>query len=72
MLLGLLGLGGIAAAGDETMPDIALLEYLGSWEESDEDWTLFAEAAAEQAALEEERTGPASEDKEPVETDDES
>ena len=28
------------AAGDDDLPDIEFLEYLGSWEESDEDWLL--------------------------------
>lgn len=41
--------GRLHAADD--MPDMALLEYLGSWEESDEDWVLLTEeerAASEQ------------------------
>ena len=32
----------IAVADDEA-PDIEFLEYLGSWDESDEDWLLFDE-----------------------------
>ena len=28
------------AAGDDDLPDVEFLEYLGSWEESDEDWLL--------------------------------
>lgn len=34
----------------EDMPDMALLEYLGSWEGSDEDWVLLTEE--ERAATE--------------------
>ena len=30
-------------AADEIQPDLELLEYLGSWEESDEDWLLFSD-----------------------------
>ena len=72
VLWGLLGCTGIVAADDETMPDMEFLEYLGSWEESDEDWMLFSEVVAKQAASETKRTDPASEDEESVENDDES
>ena len=44
LLCGLLTCAGISAA-DEEQPDLELLEYLGSWEESDEDWLMFTEAA---------------------------
>ncbi len=44
------GAGNQALAADEVPPDLEFLEYLGSWEESDEDWLLFAEAAAEKVA----------------------
>lgn len=40
------------ACADDELPDMALLEYLGSWEESDEDWVLF-NADEEQTATEE-------------------
>ena len=72
ILLGLFGCSGIVAADDEVMPDIEFLEYLGSWEESDEDWVLLAAEAVEQVASEEQRTDPASKEEESVETDDES
>jgi hypothetical protein len=72
ILWGLLGCSGIVAADDEVMPDIEFLEYLGSWEESDEDWVVLAAEAIEQVASEDERTDPASKEKESVETDDES
>jgi len=32
-----------AMAQDEETPDLAFLEYLGSWEDSDEDWLVVAE-----------------------------
>jgi hypothetical protein len=72
VLWGLLGCSGIVAADDDVMPDIEFLEYLGSWEESDEDWVLFSEVETEQLASEDKRTDPASKDRESVETDDES
>lgn len=72
VLWGLLGCAGIVAADDDVMPDIEFLEYLGSWEESDEDWELFTEAAAGQVASEQKRTDPVSKDEESVENDDES
>ncbi len=45
--------GGMAAAADDELPDPEFLEYLGSWEESDEDWLLFDELTREPAASEE-------------------
>ena len=32
-----------AGAQDDQPPDLALLEYLGSWEGSDEEWLIVAE-----------------------------
>ncbi len=45
----LLGFVGPAAAADDELPELDFLEYLGSWEESDEDWELFREFAVETA-----------------------
>jgi len=59
------------AADDEVMPDMEFLEYLGSWEESDEDWVVLAAEAVERVAAEDKRTDPAAIDEESVETDDE-
>lgn len=42
-----------SAAADDELPDVEFLEYLGSWEESDEEWLLFDERAEEAAANEE-------------------
>jgi len=72
VLWGLFGCSGIVAADDNVMPDMEFLEYLGSWEESDEDWVLLAAEAAAQVASEDKRTDPASKEEESVETDDES
>jgi len=47
MLWGLLACGGVAVAAETDAPDLEFLEYLGSWEESDEDWILFTEEAGE-------------------------
>ena len=69
---GLIGCAGIVVADDELMPDMEFLEYLGSWEESDEDWVLLAAEAVEQVASEDERTDPAAKEEESVEIDDES
>ena len=33
----------LVLAADEELPDPDFLEYLGTWEESDEDWLIFEE-----------------------------
>lgn len=43
-------IGGTANAQDDEAPALDLLEYLGSWEESDEDWLLFENEQPETAA----------------------
>jgi hypothetical protein len=58
-----------ALAEEEEMPDSAFLEYLGMWEETDEEWLLH-EQMEEEAA--ETRSGPAAESKDSPENDDES
>jgi hypothetical protein len=67
----LLGMSGIAVAQTEQEdgPDMAFLEYLGLWEESDEDWLLIEE---EVVAENDERSDPVPEREESVETEDES
>jgi hypothetical protein len=62
----------VVVADDEVMPDMEFLEYLGLWEESDEDWVVLAAEAVEQVASEDERTDPAAKKEESVENDDES
>ncbi len=49
--------------------DVEFLEYLGMWEETDEDWQVLE---AEAVAKNEERNDPASDDEESVENSDES
>ncbi|MFQ6006008.1 MAG: hypothetical protein ACE5OQ_10940 [Woeseia sp.] len=72
VLWGLIGCGGAFAADHET-PDMEFLEYLGSWEESDEDWLLFDRATGEAlAADDDERSDPAPAGKESMESEDES
>ncbi len=57
-----------AMAAEETDPGMELLEYLGMWEETDEEWLLFDQPDAEEAgdAVDAEAEAP-----EPVETEDE-
>ncbi|MDX1481087.1 MAG: hypothetical protein R3315_05395 [Woeseiaceae bacterium] len=57
------GLAGAAIAQDAESPDMDFLLYLGSWEESDEEWTMFEEAAEDRQT----RTEP----EEPAAEDDE-
>jgi hypothetical protein len=55
-------------AGDE-LPDEGFLEYLGLWEDSDEDWLIFNEPPTAENV---ERTDPAPDGEESTETEDES
>jgi hypothetical protein len=54
---------------EEELPDAEFLEYLGLWEESDEDWLLLDE---EEVADNDERTDPVPEGEESTEKEDES
>ena len=65
----LLGLGPVMADDEET-PNPEFLEYLGFWEESDEDWLLFEEPLA--AEIEDTRSEPVPEGEESTENSDES
>jgi len=56
-------------AAEEEVPDIEFLEYLGMWEESDEDWLLLNETVV---AENEERNDPAPQGEESTENEDES
>lgn len=49
----------LVLAADEELPDPDFLEYLGAWEESDEDWLLFDETTTAEL---EERTDPVPEE----------
>lgn len=54
MICGLMSCVGLVVADDAEAPGLEFLEYLGSWEESDEDWVLFAEESEQQEELEDE------------------
>jgi len=70
MVFGLLLCGNAAIAADEDeVPEVAFLEYLGMWEETDEEWMLLDETMT---ADTEERSDPAPEGEESMETDDDS
>ena len=49
---GLVSVGASSAADDEELPDSEFLEYLGSWDASDEEWLLFDAEDPETAAQE--------------------
>ena len=57
------------AADAESEPDADFIEYLGMWDETDEDWQLLDEI---QVAEIEERRDPVPEGEESAETSDES
>ncbi len=64
-------LGAIASAetaAEETTVDMDFLEYLGMWEETDEEWLLHDDMAS---ADQEKRSDPAPDGEESPETDDE-
>lgn len=68
----LLGICGAALAADSDFPEADFLEYLGSWEESDEEWELFDIDEEQVAQDADERIDPAPEGEESTENDDES
>jgi hypothetical protein len=59
----------LADAQDEELPDAEFLEYLGLWEESDEEWLRLDE---EEVAVNDQRSDPVPEGEESTETEDES
>ena len=58
-----------AETEDEDIPEMDFLEYLGMWEESDEDWLLLDQ---QEVAENDKRSGPVPEGEESTETEDES
>lgn len=58
-------------AADDEQPDMEFLEYLGSWEESDEDWLLLNDALNE-VAKDKKRSDPVPEGEESTELQNES
>lgn len=67
----LLGVCGAVLAADSELPDGEFLDYLGSWEKSDEEWLMFNQDAEQVAADSDERVEPAPRGKESTENDDE-
>lgn len=65
---GLLLFCGMVLAADDEIPDMEFLEYLGSWEESDEEWLIFADTGETTA---DERSDPVPQGEESTEKDDE-
>lgn len=59
-----------AETDEEDFPEIDFLEYLGMWEETDEDWKLLNEVAV--AESDDERSDPVPEGEESTEKEDES
>ena len=58
----------IAEAENDEVPETEFLEYLGLWEETDEDWLLLED---EEVADNDERSDPVPEGEESTETKDE-
>lgn len=63
---------GVAQAADDEVPEMEFLEYLGMWEESDEEWLLFEKDADRVASESDERIDAEPEGEESMENDDES
>lgn len=68
---GLLILSGLANANDEELPDTDFLEYLGMWQESDEEWLVFEHETDRVADESDERIDPVPTGKESKELEDE-
>jgi len=66
-----LSLCSLAVLADDELPEIEFLEYLGMWEESDEDWMMFEESD-EADNQTRERSEPAPEGEDSTEKSDES
>lgn len=64
-----LGAAGTALAAESPEPDMELLEYLGLWEETDEEWLIVEYQMSVES---EERIDPVPEGEESTEDDDES
>ncbi|MDJ0699542.1 MAG: hypothetical protein QNJ07_06760 [Woeseiaceae bacterium] len=60
---------GLVLAADDELPEMEFLEYLGMWDESDEEWLVLEEPVAQNT---ETRNDPAPDSEESTEKDDES
>ena len=67
----LLGVCGMLLAADNELPEAEFIEYLGSWEESDEEWLIFVLNGEQMTADSDERIDPAPRGEESTENDDE-
>lgn len=78
VLTGSLLVAGALLAADDEPPEVAFIEYLGLWDESDEDWLMFRNSESDKLLLQaiesdiEGRSDPAPEGKESAEKQDES
>jgi len=61
----------VVVVADEELPEIEFLEYLGLWEESDEDWVMFRDPINADNR-DQQRNEPAPEGEESMEKPDES
>ena len=69
---GLFGLSAGVTADDDELPDVAFIEYLGSWEESDEDWLLVSDVTrVRDEIMKDEGSDPAPKGEESTENEDE-
>jgi len=71
IVCGLCAYSGVVVANDTEQPDMAFLEYLGSWETSDEDWVLFTADAEEDTKSDDEKSDPEPQVEKVAELDDE-
>jgi hypothetical protein len=67
----LLGVCGLVLAADNELPEAELLEYLGTWEESDEVWLMFNIDEEPVVADSDTRVDPVPQGEESTENDDE-
>lgn len=72
LLWTLLGLSGALLAADTDLPEMDFLEYLGLWEESDEDWIWISEEMNTQVVAEDTRTDETPKGEDSAEKEDES
>lgn len=64
-----LSLCAVASAAEEPAPDVDFLEYLGTWEETDEEWLMYSELRVLEMDT---QSDPAPEGEESTEQEDES
>lgn len=67
----LIGASSLVLAADDEIPEMDFIEYLGIWEESDDEWLIFDEEEQQVVADADERIDLAPEGKESAESDDE-